>query len=71
MTVPDILVHTCRVCSAPIIEDEEVDIIEELTHLADQSGAKTRIITENFEEGMKFLNENGGIAAILRYRTGF
>ena len=47
MTVQDILTHTCRICAAPIIGDEEVDIIEELTHLADKSGAKTRIISEN------------------------
>jgi peptide chain release factor subunit 1 len=71
MTVPDILVHTCRVCSAPIIEDEVVDIIEEMTHLADQSGAKTKIIAENFSEGMQFLAGDGGIAAILRFKTGF
>jgi peptide chain release factor subunit 1 len=71
MTVPDILVHTCRVCAAPIVEDEEVDLIEELTGLATRSGAKTKIIAENFEEGMQFLTGHGGIAAILRYRKGF
>ena len=71
MTVPDLLVHTCRVCGAPIVEDEKVDLIEELTDLANRSGAKTKIIAENFEEGMQFLSGYGGIAAILRYRTGF
>lgn len=71
MDVKDILVHTCRVCAAPIIEDEAVDIIEELTHLAEHSGAKTKIIAENFKEGIRFLAESGGMAAILRYRTGF
>jgi peptide chain release factor subunit 1 len=71
ITVPDILVHTCRVCAAPIIEDGAVDIIEELTHLADQSGAKTQIISENFPEGTQFRAEFGGMGAILRYRTGF
>ncbi len=70
MDVPGILAHTCRVCSAPVIGDEVVDIIEELTHLADQSGAKTKIIQENFDEGIQFHAESGGIAAILRYRTG-
>ncbi|MCK9593620.1 MAG: peptide chain release factor aRF-1, partial [Methanoregula sp.] len=49
MTVQDILAHTCRICAAPIIGDEEGDIIEELTHLADKSGAKTRIIAEDSE----------------------
>jgi peptide chain release factor subunit 1 len=71
MTVQDILAHTCRICAAPIIGDENGDIIEELTHLADKSGAKTRIISENFEGGLEFLAKSGGIAAILRYRTGF
>ena len=70
VTVQDILARTCRICAAPIIEDEEGDIIEELMHLADKSGATTRIISENFEEGKRFLTESGGIAAILRYRTG-
>jgi peptide chain release factor subunit 1 len=71
LNVQDILVHTCRICADPIIEDEEVDLIEELTHLANQRGAKTKIISEKSEEGLNFLKEYGGIAAILRYRTGF
>lgn len=71
MTVRDILTHTCRICAAPIIGDEEVDIIEELTHLADKSGAKTRIISENLGKELEFPAESGGIGAILRYRTGF
>jgi peptide chain release factor subunit 1 len=71
VTVQDILAHTCRICAAPIIGNEKGDIIEDLTRLADKSGAKTRIISENFEGGLKFLAESGGIAAILRYRTGF
>ena len=70
MTVQDILTHTCRICAAPIIGDEEVDIIEELTHLADKSGAKTRIISENLDKELEFPAESGGIGAILRYRTG-
>lgn len=68
MEVPEILAHTCRICSAPVVVDEVVDIIEELTRLADLSGAKTTIIQENFDEGMQFPAESGGIGAILRYR---
>ncbi len=68
MEVPEILAHTCRICSAPVVVDEVVDIIEELTRLADLSGAKTIIIQENFDEGMQFPAESGGIGAILRYR---
>ncbi len=70
VTVQDILTHTCRICAAPIIGDDEVDIIEELTHLADKSGAKTRIISENLDKELEFPAESGGIGAILRYRTG-
>jgi len=70
VTIQDILTHTCRICSAPIIGNEDGDIIEDMTRLADKSGAKTRIISENFEGGREFLVETGGIAAILRYRPG-
>ncbi len=70
-TVSDILVHTCRKCSAPLIVDEEVDIIEELTNFADQSSTRVEIISSDFEEGSILYTAFGGIAAILRYRTGF
>jgi len=70
LTVQDILTHTCRICAAPIIGDENVDIIEELKRLADKSGAKTRFISENIDGGLEFPAESGGIGAILRYRTG-
>jgi len=70
-SVKDILTHTCRMCSAPIIKSGEVDIIEELTHLANQTHAKTVIISDNVDAGSRFLPEYGGIGAILRYRTGY
>ncbi len=70
-TVSDILVHTCRTCSSPLIVDEEVDIIEELTNFADQSSTRVEIISDDFEEGSILYTAFGGIAAILRYRTGF
>jgi len=70
-SIKDILTHTCRICSSPIIESGIVDIIEELTHLADHTHAKTVIISDNFEAGSKFLPAYGGIGAILRYRTGY
>jgi peptide chain release factor subunit 1 len=69
-TVSDILVHTCRICTAPLVVESEVDIVEELTNLADQSSARVEIISDDFEEGAILYNAFGGIAAILRYRTG-
>jgi peptide chain release factor subunit 1 len=68
--VKDILTHTCRSCSLPIIEDPAIDITEELTRMADQIHAKTVIIPENYEAGSQLVSEYGGIGALLRYKTG-
>jgi len=61
----------CPKCTAPMYLEEEVDIIDELTALADASSAKVMIISDDFEEGAVLYNAFGGIAAILRYRTGY
>ena len=69
-TVSDILIHTCRICTAPLVVESEVDIVEELTNLADQTSTRVEIISDDFEEGAILYNAFGGVAAILRYRTG-
>ena len=69
-TVSDILAHTCRICTAPLVVESEVDIVEELTNLADQTSTRVEIISDDFEEGAILYNAFGGVAAILRYRTG-
>lgn len=70
-TVKDILAtNTCHLCTAPLIVEEEVDIIEELTTIADGTSTKVEIISDDFEEGSILATAFGGIAAILRYRTG-
>jgi peptide chain release factor subunit 1 len=60
----------CPSCSAPLVKDE-VDLIEDLTHLAVKSGSTTEFITDDFEEGAILFNAFGGVAAILRFRTGY
>lgn len=71
-TVQDILANqTCRKCNGPLVVDQEVDIIEELTKLADQTSTRVEIISDDFEEGSILYTAFGGIAAILRYRTGY
>jgi peptide chain release factor subunit 1 len=60
----------CEKCSAPRFLEDETDIIDEMTEIADQSNTKVEIITDDFEEGSMLYNAFGGIAAILRYRTG-
>ena len=69
-TVKDVTLGTCPKCTAPLTLGEETDIVDELTRLADQSSAKVEIISDDFEEGSILFSAFGGIAAILRYRTG-
>ena len=70
-TTRDIELGNCPKCSAPLQIEEESDIIDELTALADASGTKVEIISDEFEEGSVLYSAFGGIAAILRYRTGY
>jgi peptide chain release factor subunit 1 len=69
-SVRDIPLGSCPKCTAPIILEEEIDIIDELTKLAELSSAKVELISDDFEEGSILFSAFGGIAAILRYRTG-
>jgi peptide chain release factor subunit 1 len=70
-TIRDIPLGNCPKCTSPLVLDEEIDIIDELAKLADQSSAKVEIISDDFEEGSILFTAFGGIAAILRYRTGY
>src|SRR5512136_1332503 len=70
-TIRDIDLGSCPRCTHPIILEEEIDIIDELAKLADASSAKVEIISDDFEEGSILFTAFGGIAAILRYRTGY
>lgn len=67
----DIDLGNCPNCTAPLYIEEETDIIDELTELADASATRVMIISDDFEEGAILYNAFGGIAAILRYRTGY
>jgi peptide chain release factor subunit 1 len=67
----DLDAGACPSCSSPLVVGEESDIIDELTTFADQSSAKVEIISDDFEEGSILMTAFGGIAAILRYRTGY
>jgi len=69
--IKDLDFGTCPNDGGSLYVAEEADIIDELTTLADQSSATVRIISDDFEEGSMLYNAFGGIAAILRYRTGY
>jgi len=46
-----------------------VDIISDLSRMAEESGSDVKIISTDFEEGAQLFRAFGGIAAILRFRT--
>jgi peptide chain release factor subunit 1 len=67
----DIDLGNCPNCTSPLVLADSSDIVDELTYLADQSNSKVAIISDDFEEGSQLFTAFGGIAAILRYRTGY
>jgi peptide chain release factor subunit 1 len=46
---------------------DDVDLVEELSELTEQTNAEVRIISTETEEGKQLMVAFGGIAAILRY----
>ncbi len=58
----------CKKCSAPLIVDKILDVVEELSKMAEETGAKVEIISTDSAEGETLLKAFGGIAAILRFR---
>ncbi len=62
--------ETCDVCNDKMKMIESRDIIEDLIKMAEDVNSQVEIISTETEEGMQLLRAFGGIAAILRYRTG-
>ncbi|MFB6268254.1 MAG: peptide chain release factor aRF-1 [Halodesulfurarchaeum sp.] len=62
--------HSCAECGAEPETTEREDAIEHLVDIADQRGTETQFISTDFEKGEQLLSAFGGIAGILRYRTG-
>ncbi len=58
----------CPDCNVPMEIVEKKDLIEEYYDLAEESGAKVELISDESEEGKIFATAFGGIAALLRYR---
>lgn len=59
----------CPKCETPTEMEikEKVDLMEELTELADNTGASVELISMDSEEGYSLANAFGGIAGILRF----
>ncbi len=63
-------IGNCPECGSPLEIKEKVDIVDELSDLADQMGTEIKFISTEFEEGSQLMNAFGGLAAILRFSTG-
>jgi len=61
--------EVCPQCKSQLTITDEVDLITDLSRLAEQSGTTIKIISTDFEEGAQLLSAFGGVAAILRYKT--
>jgi peptide chain release factor subunit 1 len=59
----------CPQCATPTTMEitEKVDLIDDLSDLADQTGCAVKLISQNSEEGDALLSAFGGIAGIARY----
>ncbi|MBU4076522.1 MAG: peptide chain release factor aRF-1 [Euryarchaeota archaeon] len=60
----------CVKCGSGVKTTESVDVVEELSAIADQMSTNTAFISNDFEEGNQLITAFGGIGAILRYKTG-
>jgi peptide chain release factor subunit 1 len=60
---------SCPTCSTSISMDitQKVDLVDELSDLADKTSATVKLISRNSEEGESLYAAFGGIAGILRY----
>jgi peptide chain release factor subunit 1 len=63
-------VGQCPVCGTNLEIAERVDIVDELSELADQMATQVEFISTDFDEGSQLFNAFGGIVAILRFSTG-
>ncbi|MDG6243988.1 MAG: peptide chain release factor aRF-1 [Methanolobus sp.] len=66
----DISAGSCPVCNGNLEIIERVDIVDELSELADQMATQVEFISNDFDEGSQLLSAFGGIVAILRFNTG-
>ena len=65
----DFVPPKCSNCgnSSPMIIDEKVDLIDELSDLAEKTGCKVELISLGSEEGDSLYSAFNGVAGILRY----
>ena len=67
---PSIGSDKCPKCQSSLSISEKVDVVDEMSLIAEQMNTDVEFISTDFEEGEQLFNAFGGIAAILRYKTG-
>ncbi len=60
----------CSNCGGQMQMTSEKDLVDEMFETADRMGTEIQLISAASEEGKMLLNAFGGLAAVLRYRTG-
>lgn len=60
--------NRCPKCNGEMEEKERIDMVEDITAMAESMGTKVEIISDASEEGDMLVRAFGGIAGILRYR---
>jgi len=60
----------CKKCNGTTKVTDSIDVVNELSTLSDQMSTRIEFISTDFEEGAQLMNAFGGMAAILRYKTG-
>jgi len=59
----------CKKCNGTVKVTDSIDVVDELSTLADQMSTQIEFISTDFEEGAQLMNAFGGMAAVLRYKT--
>jgi peptide chain release factor subunit 1 len=60
----------CPKCGSQAEIKSEVDIIDEFYEISERMGTNVELISTDSEEGEMLITAFGGIAAVLRFRTG-
>lgn len=60
----------CSNCGNQTSLTSETDLVDQMFETADRMGTEIQLISTASEEGKMLLNAFGGLAAVLRYRTG-
>jgi peptide chain release factor subunit 1 len=61
--------RNCPKCGSALEITDVIDIVGELSELADKGDTRVAFISTDFDEGSQLMIAFGGIAAILRYST--